>query len=161
MAEHLDAPFQLGEIINAIKTMYNGKAPGPDGFSIEFLKSIYGQMKTGRLFTAPAFILQAVLPSLACSSHPKERLSTAITSSFVSSCRQQQEILWVFCLPAEHHGGHRCALLPAPHSHFCFLPTSNGLHPLHLSQCRSWAFQVTRSNSQLFHFIHLRNVSQS
>lgn len=36
MAKELDAPLWLEEIMSTIKTIHNSKAPGPDGFSINF-----------------------------------------------------------------------------------------------------------------------------
>ena len=35
-ATHLDSPLSLEEVSNAIKAMQSNKAPGPDGFPIEF-----------------------------------------------------------------------------------------------------------------------------
>ncbi len=32
----LDAPLAVEEIILALKSMQNNKAPGPDGFSVDF-----------------------------------------------------------------------------------------------------------------------------
>lgn len=37
-AKELDAPLSLGELKFSIKAMQSNKAPGPDGFPIEFLK---------------------------------------------------------------------------------------------------------------------------
>lgn len=43
-AEELDSPLQLKEILDALKTMSNGKSPGPDGYSAEFLKKFADQL---------------------------------------------------------------------------------------------------------------------
>lgn len=34
----LDNPLKLSEITEAIRSMHNGKFPGPDGFPVEFYK---------------------------------------------------------------------------------------------------------------------------
>lgn len=43
-ASHLDSPLSLEEILNAIKAMQSNKAPGPDGFPVEFLKTFSSKL---------------------------------------------------------------------------------------------------------------------
>ncbi|CAI5643337.1 unnamed protein product [Oreochromis niloticus] len=44
IAVQLDAPFRLDEIVHAIKAKHNSKAPGPDGFSVEFFKTFIDKL---------------------------------------------------------------------------------------------------------------------
>ena len=39
LAEQIDAPVTLDEIIRSIKSLQSGKAPGPHGFPLNFTKS--------------------------------------------------------------------------------------------------------------------------
>lgn len=49
-ARQLDSPLSLEEVSNAIKAMQSNKAPGPDGFPIEFYKTFIGKMAPLLLF---------------------------------------------------------------------------------------------------------------
>lgn len=40
----LELPFRLTEILNAISAMQSGKAPGPDGYPVEFYKKISAKL---------------------------------------------------------------------------------------------------------------------
>ena len=40
----LDSPLQLSEITAAIRSMHNGKSPGPDGFPVEFYKTFLDKL---------------------------------------------------------------------------------------------------------------------
>lgn len=42
--ENLDEDLELGEILSAISAMQSGKAPGPDGFPIDFYKKFSAQL---------------------------------------------------------------------------------------------------------------------
>lgn len=42
--EELDSPLSIEEIMISIKSMQNNKAPGPDGFSVEFFKKIQNKL---------------------------------------------------------------------------------------------------------------------
>ncbi len=43
-ANGLDAPLAVEEIILALKSMQNNKAPGPDGFPVEFFKKFHDKL---------------------------------------------------------------------------------------------------------------------
>lgn len=43
--QDLDAPFGMDEIWSAVKRLPTRKAPGPDGFSAEFLRACWGTIK--------------------------------------------------------------------------------------------------------------------
>uniref|UniRef100_A0A0S7EYH1 LIN1 n=2 Tax=Poeciliopsis prolifica TaxID=188132 RepID=A0A0S7EYH1_9TELE len=43
-AKTMDSPLGLGEVINSIKALQSHKAPGPDGFPVEFYKKFIGKL---------------------------------------------------------------------------------------------------------------------
>lgn len=44
IAKQLDSPLSVEEVFNSIKAMQSHKAPGPDGFPIEFFKTFIGKL---------------------------------------------------------------------------------------------------------------------
>lgn len=80
LLKELDLPLTMEEIVAATKSMQSNKAPGPDGFPVEFFLQILGQ-------AIPDIAYIAVYKeSLLQGSLPHTLTQTSISLLFKKSC---------------------------------------------------------------------------
>uniref|UniRef100_A0A3P9H232 Reverse transcriptase domain-containing protein n=1 Tax=Oryzias latipes TaxID=8090 RepID=A0A3P9H232_ORYLA len=62
LSRELDKPFSVQEVMNTIKSMQNGKCPGPDGFSVDFFKKFSNQLSPFLLSVFEESLATGTLP---------------------------------------------------------------------------------------------------
>ncbi|OUM56423.1 hypothetical protein PIROE2DRAFT_28336, partial [Piromyces sp. E2] len=70
----------IEEIKNVISTMKNNKAPGPDGFPIEFYKAFFSTPELEESFPAPGKCLEIIFNKIWNGSFPRNWNTASIVS---------------------------------------------------------------------------------